>query len=770
MTNCKIQLPEGVVDISDIIKVSPRLETDLQALSKTPNYRGEQSTSLTSVSNRFRVLVRAIRFVLNEHEVESLVTNGLLGFLNDHSQLLKIVSAGEIKKELLQELVFALKLFSGQNIVRSDYSDCYILLLPKGTTEVTDLQIFSPKLVDDLKVVLFSERYQGRKGHSVKSISNRFRIVTIAFRFIITHSLECYRLKGGYQGLRDDGFKLLKNARKIGMRNELFNELLQSMECFFGEPILRHHYEPHLIPFYYSELNKWRYVSVAEVFKVLPNISAELHELSKSELSLLPQKPYNLETLHTRFSKLVRILLKDIAPSYGVDLKRHGLKALGINNNSIQKQLFQSFQFQVQNNEIARRTATGYCEVIRWVMSLNNQSYTDAFRISFKRHKYYAKREKIKNLYSDQELHELVFHLEKAISSASDTKKIVSLYFAKIQIKTCWNTAPMCDIALSDIQEIELPTSKKVMVIMLQKARKSYGIDTYYLDGRTVNSVMKDLKKVKDLTTSLRGGMKIFSDRLFIYDDYGDIECVDRNNIVSYINGLLESEGCSVRYNSQRIRKSGANHIYRDVLKDLRKYKDRMRHTYSTFFSNYHKLDEVKANRNLHDAVKVMEDYFTGREISKDIIILEQDNAALQKTPTGLCASSGNDQESLQYHKEHRKLHNEQGITDQWCSDYLACIWCRHFRTIADPDHVWQLLSYRDFVLSDMSSSVMNNDDNSMQTNAIKALKKRVERILTHLKSKNPEAIDKGIALQKQKGMHPYWSFAVTSISTQVVV
>lgn len=243
---------------------------------------------------------------------------------------------------------------------------------------------------------------------------------------------------------------------------------------------------------------------------------------------------------------------------------------------------------------------------------------------------------------------------------------------------------------------------------------------------------------------------------------------VKGTSIIAYINSLLESQGCTVRYNSQRIRKSGANYIYREVAKDLRKYKERLRHSYSTFIKHYKQVEEMNTQLTLDDAVTTMQNYFTGREISSEIIIIEQDDANLQQTPTGLCSSKGNDLEALQYHKEHRLLHGKNGQEPTWCSDYLACIWCKYFRTVADPEHVWQLLSYRDYVLTDMRASVLNLDDNEQQTEAIDALQLRVEQILEQLKVRDARAVEQAQNLLKTRGMHPFWSFAISSVSVEV--
>jgi hypothetical protein len=142
------------------------------------------------------------------------------------------------------------------------------------------------------------------------------------------------------------------------------------------------------------------------------------------------------------------------------------------------------------------------------------------------------------------------------------------------------------------------------------------------------------------------------------------------------------------------------------------------------------------------------------------------DDGTTQKTPTGECASNGNDAEATQYQKEHRHLPSQD--SNSWCSDFLACVWCKHFRTVADPEHVWQLLSYRDYVLADMSASVSDIDNNDFQKDAIESLRHRVDEILKQVSQKNAAAVKKGQELMDKNGMHQFWAFAITSVDGNV--
>ena len=195
----------------------------------------------------------------------------------------------------------------------------------------------------------------------------------------------------------------------------------------------------------------------------------------------------------------------------------------------------------------------------------------------------------------------------------------------------------------------------------------------------------------------------------------------------------------------------------------MRDYKSIMRHDFSTFINNYQRIQEVNTQQKLQSGVEVMQKLFTGRDISPEIRVLLTEDFSLQKTPTGECASDGSNKEAQQYSKEHKFLQQKNNSQSIWCSDYLACIWCKHFRTVADPEHVWQLLSYREYVLADMSASVSNLDDNKSQITAIASLQMRVDEILAQLEIKSQEAVAQGKKLLVDQGMHPFWSFAITT-------
>ena len=66
--------------------------------------------------------------------------------------------------ELSQQLIFALKVYTGQEITGATLLPKSYLCLAQGETDVSDLYEYSPILVQDLRLILESDRYQGNKG------------------------------------------------------------------------------------------------------------------------------------------------------------------------------------------------------------------------------------------------------------------------------------------------------------------------------------------------------------------------------------------------------------------------------------------------------------------------------------------------------------------------------------------------------------------------------------------------------------------------------
>ena len=691
---------------------------------------------------------------------EQLCEHGLLWF-NSTMHFRQVFNEYPIKDK---HCVLQSALFSVLRAYQPEQFQVFRITINDKSIDVIDLNDIEPLLVEQLQALAYSDKFKGELEHDVVSMTSRFKAIVSSIR-IVAEKNKCTLVDEGLDGFKKDKFALLKEAKAL-LRRGQFTELLILLELHFGHEIHRHDYVDHLLPFYFEKEKMFRHINYSELVKQCPEIESELLEIHHSETELLPEKNYGMVTLHNRFIKLNRVLVKFVLPDYSEQFKHYGFYCLSLNRNRIQKSIFQRIQSDVKGKKISIKTGACYFETMRWVMAITGQTVVEAYKISYKRYQRHARRMKVEDLYSDVELKELIFYIEKGIKETDDIKQLIALYFARIQVKSCWNTSPMADIELSDIADVELPTAKKSITVLIQKPRKGYDTDTYSLDGRTVNSVMRDIVYVKDkLTLGYRHlGDQHTQKYLFIFKEKANVSRVLAGNIIAHIKRVLNRLGCTVNYDSMRIRKNGANHLYREVAKQMRAYESAKLHTYDTFIKHYQRVGEEKTQQTLHTAVDVMQRYFTGREIDPEIKVLMVDDGSTQKTPTGECVSQGNDAEASQYGKEHRHL---SGSKDNgWCSDFLACVWCKHFRTVADPEHVWQLLSYRDFVLADMAASISDIENNEFQQEAVTALHQRVDDILEQVAIKNPMAVTKGKELMAERGMHPFWAFAVTSVKT----
>ena len=691
---------------------------------------------------------------------EQLCEHGLLWF-NSPTHFRQIFNEYPIKDKRRS---LQLALFSVLSAYHPDNFKVVRIIINDKSIDVTDLNDIEPVLVEQLQALANSDKFKGELEHSISAMTDRFTTAVNCIRIIAIKNKKDL-IGFGLDGFRQDKFSLLKNAKNL-LRKREFNELLLLLKQHLEHDIHRHDYVDHLLPFYFEKEKMFRHINYSELVKQCPEIESELLEIHQSETELLPEKNYGMITLHTRFVILKRLLIKFVLPDFSEHLKKYGFKCLSLDKNRIQKSVFQHIQSDVKSKIISLRMGMSYFETIRWIMAITGQTVVEAYKLSFKRYQRHARRMKIEDLYSDDELKELIFYIEKGIKETDNVKQLIALYFARIQVKSCWNTSPMTDIELNDITEVSLPTAKKSITVLIQKPRKGYDTDTYSLDGRTVNSVMRDIVHVRDTLTNkyrhLADGHT--QQYLFISKEKTNVSRVLAGNIIAYIKTILKRLGCTVDYDSMRIRKNGANHLYREVAKQIRAYESAKLHTFDTFIKHYQRVSEEKTQQTLHTAVDVMQRYFTGREIDPKIKVLMVDDGSTQKTPTGECASQGNDAEASQYGKEHRHLSG--GKENGWCSDFLACVWCKHFRTVADPEHVWQLLSYRDYVLTDMAASISDIENNEFQQEAITALHQRVDDILEQVAIKNPKAVTKGKELMAEKGMHPFWAFAVTSVKT----
>lgn len=542
-------------------------------------------------------------------------------------------------------------------------------------------------------------------------------------------------------------------------------------------------FTPYRITFVNPYAERPIYCDYGPVREVSVALYEDLVGFLADQKALLDQSAINTTTLYHHFIQFKSTLVF-VRPQLGDAslhlLREHGMRAFGLPGSQVQKEIFAHLQNAARTGALVTRTAYTYRKSLEWLIVQHEFEVARAFPTSVNRTMKHLTRLNTDDYYTAQQCREIAFHVEGLLLETDlSLESRLSLMLARILLKTGWTLSPTLGIQCDDITRVFTPLNPHGRItVITQKARAGYRSDAWAFADRpcdftALRSAAADLILVRDeLTAPLRGQLPEshpYRSYVFIFEKNGQVERLSMA-ATKNVTTMLQRKGCVLSFDSKKIRKGGMNHVYRRLQGDLQGYEAVAGHTFATFESHYCRIDENQARYSLGHAVDVMGRYFTGKEISKDIVILTEPGGDLQHTPTGECASLGDDSESVLYNREHRKLHEGRGTAARFCADFLSCVWCRFFRVVADPEHVWKLLSYREYVLFEMQATVIDSDGPDNQRMHIEILRDRVAQILARLDVVAPGVKADGEALLREHGMHPDWSFALAdALRPQIV-
>jgi hypothetical protein len=473
---------------------------------------------------------------------------------------------------------------------------------------------------------------------------------------------------------------------------------------------------------------------------------------------------------HSQLQDFVAGLYK-VIPKLSSDqikaIKDNGLSAFVDGKYKISITCLQKFQALVKSKKGNSKTIAGYRSAFRNIIGKFVGEVPDIYVIST------AKDALIKSIsfnsdahYTTDEIRELVFYIEKGLM-LDDTSLLdkIYLYYARIQIKTGWNQQPLIDLSLDRLtKRINPITNKENYDLVLVKNRQGYKPTRYdfnenSIKDRDLKSVIRDIIFVRDnLTSELRTANHL--------DNYLFIEPCEVNGAKRIDVGrlrrmprLISNLGCKVHYNPRKVRKGGVNFIYKKIAKSVRHYESLAAHNFQTFLKSYKEISKVECVDKLSDGIDIMANYFSGKEIHQELHAIDDineiDNA--QETPTGVCSSTPDSDEVKRYNKLNAKTIDKD---NKFCGDFLACIWCKYFKVVKDADHLWKLLSYKEYVISTMERAIVDNEDPEAQREFIDILSKRVDDIVFFIEETKPTVVEKARSLLDSKGVHPDWEFA----------
>ncbi|MBA6398918.1 hypothetical protein [Colwellia sp. BRX10-4] len=463
-------------------------------------------------------------------------------------------------------------------------------------------------------------------------------------------------------------------------------------------------------------------------------------------------------------------------------LATNGLEGMVKNNNNIHKALRQHIQHKCKMSELDLDYGKIQQNAINQLLDKVGLAQTISYPVSQMKRRHHVEKRSSNNFYSIKEAVQLAFHIEKTLLLNKNLShyQALALKIGRILLKTAWNMTPTFELTTEDIFYFDSPLGgKKTPAVRLFKRRANYSTQWYRYGlqaeniedegiemGEKVRPVIQDLIDIRD------NDSKPFRDslpddhpqkhRIMLYQSskYDKPKTVDQS-VFATLNELLVGQGCEVSFSTQRIRKGGLNYIYRKVSSDFKKYKKAGQHSFEVFLNYYLKNESEKSKKTLSNAINIMGDYFHGRELSEDIIILTDVPSNSRQTPNGSCIAGQSSEAAKQYDSSNYKLHKDNDTNTTLCADFNACLWCPFFRLVADDDHVWRLLSYKVVVIDKMKAAIVDQELALEQKTYITALSERVDMILKNVAKITPSAPSDGRILLKKYGIHPDWDLVL---------
>lgn len=460
-------------------------------------------------------------------------------------------------------------------------------------------------------------------------------------------------------------------------------------------------------------------------------------------------------------------------------LAEEGIAALGMNKCRILKRIRCALKDKYTQDQLELGSARGMQLILRQYCLHCDLPDVRAYTISGKKRQANDDKNKVSDYYSLGDVASIAYAIELGLSDTCiSAKDELLLRLGRVLIKTGWNLSPVLNLEIDDILKLDAPlTGKTAHFVRLFKKRANYQTQFYEFEldedgieneglvfGKEVTNALTDLEYIRDsISFKLRSSLADTSKmkyKLSLYrDDEGDIRTPTYVKFSAHLNEVLCRYECDIPFVVQRIRKGGLNYIYKTYAKKFKEYQKAGQHSLKVFLDVYLRDDGIKSETTIASATSVMADYFSGRPITGDITIVTEIPSDTKQTPTGRCASKGDDEEASAFQKQRQRLNKDSETSTGQCGDFNACLFCRHFRLVADAEHVHRLLSYHHYVVGEMERGISDYENTTDQAEYIDVLNRRVDEILVELSEINNDAVEMGKQLLNSKGCHEDWAF-----------
>lgn len=766
---CRLLLRSGHSDISELYRVSPEFLLDYKRLIQTYDEVGNVETSGMWLKHQTYSQLSLI--IDDPHARNWLATEGFDAF-STHPRLLEMAE----QHRTWQQVSSLVSLLSLHDPGRWKRKTVEVL---GHAADLTELWMLSEHIFLDIE--RFATEINKRKPTELLPTTVRDLLTKIQrdlpriLALLPAVSQQDIKQRG-FIAFTENGSQLLLLAvQSPDVDLRMVTPIKEVIDALF--PHAKRNLKE-MLPFQLAFENEYSARPTFCDYGLIRDISLALYDdlvrLLAEVKASLAGKPFNMVTVYHHYIQLKAVMVlfrEEIEYNSSHDLRLMGMNAFNLPGGKLQKTIFSLLQSAARTGVVTTRTAYTYKTSVVWFLDQFGFGIIDAYPITVSRTEKHLKRLNTDDFYSAEQCRELAYHIESLLAGEAVVgEHRIALILARILLKTGWNLTPTLGIESGDIIRTSTPLNPNgTVAVVLRKARASYQSDAYTFEAPETNviamrSAVVDLMHVQDeLTAGLRASLPDghpYKSYIFLIERRGAVQRLSMA-ATKAVTEMLAKRGCSLTFDSKKIRKGGVNHLYRQVQKDLYDYESAAKHDFKTFEASYLRIDENQSRYTLGKAVDIMGKYFTRKEIAPEIVIVTDQTLLLQHTPTGECASVGNDAEAKRYGVEHKQLHAERGIATTFCADFLSCIWCKFFRLVADAEHVWKLLSYRDYVLLSMESTALEGDATDDQQTHIDILKARITEMLGRLDALMPGVVKKGEALLAKNGMHPDWSYAL---------
>jgi hypothetical protein len=542
---------------------------------------------------------------------------------------------------------------------------------------------------------------------------------------------------------------------------------------------------PFIVTFENENNDRLHSISLYEIATDYPRVFEDLKIYIDKNKTKTDEGSVQQITLSSKVNIFKRLFLKyhnSLNESEISTLKSEGMQAFAKNNKKLLEHFRQLILNDSKNKIIKSSTAIQQQNALNSIVDFFGIDKSEAYRVKANKDQKLARRRNQKSMYTFEQVVNIAYAIEKLLTQTDLTNlQHLCLHAARIFIKTGWNLTPVLELDRDDLTYFGVSLQgNRTAAVRMFKRRANYKthwptfgetaqiekidadtLDREYVTGKITSAVMQDLEFISNHTrkTSEQHKKTQFRDKIFTYSLGKKVSVLNGLSFTKCINELLKKAGLDITFSVTRLRKKGMNYTYRKVAKNFEKYKHAGLHTPAAFYQYYLKMESGESEQSISAATAVMADFYIHDNAEKIIFVQKVDDSTRQ-TPTGRCNQTADSDVVKQFKVKNRKFLDEKEITG--CADFGACLFCEHFRCIADAEHVWRLLSFEKIVIEQMvaaSYSIFGDDGSEQQKNIIK-LKQRVIDILKELEHMNSQAISQGKVLFSQHGVHPDWEFA----------